>query len=196
MLTPDFWLLAPDHRLLNPDCGEVGPFPILEPLHFRTSQVAHPAGVQALIRKEGNPHALQLYHSLANALKHAPHLMVAAFHQGNFKPGLVIPSEGANLAGLRPSAIKRDAGLEFGNTIGVRPAFQLHLVSPGNRRRSRHQEIGQLAIIGQDQQSGGVIVQSPHRIDALLDSLHQRHHGGAALWVFYRGNVTDRLVDE
>jgi hypothetical protein len=120
--------------------------------------VAYPAGVQALIRKEGNPHALQLYHSLANALKHAPHLMVAAFHQGDFKPGLVILSEGANLAGLRPPAIKRNAGLEFGNAVRVWPALQLHLIGPGNRRRARHQEVRQLAIIGQDHQAGGVKV--------------------------------------
>jgi hypothetical protein len=109
--------------------------------------VAHPAGVQALIGKEGNPHALQLHHSLANTLKHAPHLMVAAFHQGDFKPGLVILTQGANLAGLRPPAVKRDAGPEFGNAIGIRPAFQFHMVRPGNSRRAGHQEVRQLAVI-------------------------------------------------
>jgi hypothetical protein len=120
--------------------------------------VAHLAGVQALVRQEGDSHALQLYHSLANALKHAPHLMVAAFHQGNFEPGLVFLSESANLAGLRPSAVKRDASLEFGNAVRVWPALQLHLIGPGNRGRACHQEVRQLAVIGQDHQAGGVKV--------------------------------------
>jgi hypothetical protein len=41
-----------------------------------------------------------------------------------------------------------------------------------------------------------VKVKPSHRVDALLDSFHQRHHGGTALRVFDRGNVPNWFIDE
>jgi len=148
--------------------------------------VAETAGQQVLVRQEGDANALQLYHSLADAFKHAPNLVITAFDQGDFKPGFIVLAKGADLAGLRPAAVNGDAGLQLGDAVRVRTAFQLHLVSARNCGRARHQEIRQLAIVGQNHQAGGMKVQPSHRIDALLDALHQGDNGGASLRIFDR----------
>jgi hypothetical protein len=158
--------------------------------------VAETTGQQVLVRQEGDANALQLYHSLTDAFKHAPHLVVTPFDKGDFKPGFFILAKGADLARLRPTAINGDACLELGDAVRVRAALQLHLVSARDGRRARHQEIRQIAIVGQDHQAGGVKVQPSHRIDALLDALHQGNNGRTALRIFDRGNISNGLVDQ
>jgi hypothetical protein len=147
--------------------------------------VAHFSGQQTLIGQKRDAHALQLHDSLADSLKHAPNLMVTAFDEGNFKPRLFILPQSTDLARLRAAAIQHDTGLELRNSIRVRSAFQLNLITSGNRGRARHQEVRQFSVIGQDHKPGGVKVQPSHRIDALLDSLHQRNHSRAAFRILH-----------
>src|SRR5690242_15867390 len=83
------WFLTARSR---PGCS----LPVLQALHFRMRQMANFTWQQTLVRQKCNSHPLQLHNSLANALKHPPHLMVAPLDERNLKPRLVILPEGAN----------------------------------------------------------------------------------------------------
>src|SRR5690242_9860557 len=72
-------------------------FPALQALNFRSAQMPELPGLEAAVCEEGKPHSLELDHTLPRTLKHSPHLVVSAFHERDFIPGLIALGNHANL---------------------------------------------------------------------------------------------------
>ena len=72
----------------NLRCARALWLPVLQPVNFCCGQMPKLSRRKASVREEGKAHSLQLHHSLARALKHSAHLVVAPFHQGDFIPRL------------------------------------------------------------------------------------------------------------
>lgn len=58
------------------------------------------------------------------------------------------------------------------------------------------QVLGQLAIIGQDQQAFRFEIEPPDRVDVPADALQQIHHRGTMLGIGSRRDVASRLVQQ
>src|SRR5260370_13639476 len=107
------------------------------------------------------PDTFQLYHRMANALKHSPYLMIPALYQSNLVPWPFALGDCTDAARGGPPAIQDNTSLKRRDVFGLRPALNFDVVSPGDGRGSGHQEIVQLAIVGEQHQAGGLIVQTP-----------------------------------
>lgn len=59
-----------------------------------------------------------------------------------------------------------------------------------------HQEIGEFAIVGEQQQAFAGVVETAHGIDARADPVKQIHHSGAMLRIVERGDVALGLVHQ
>src|SRR5712692_6811552 len=104
---------------------------------------------QPLIRQRPYADAFQLYHWMPNALKHSPHLMVPALHERDFVPGFVASGQQANATRGSAPSVQRDTPLKFRQILRVSLAVDFDLIRPGDSGGTRHQEIGQLAVVGE-----------------------------------------------
>jgi len=96
----------------------------------------------------------------------------------------------------RPPSVERNALSQPLERIDIRHTRDLRLVGsfdPVSRMRERG---GQLAVVSEQEQSLGVIVQPAHWVDVLADALEQIEHRRPALWIRPGGHVARRLVEE
>ena len=136
---------------------------------------------------------------MAHGFEHAAHLAIAPFanrdreHAVSIGPPFV---QQRHVGGQRPAPVERDAaaqaldGLVIGHRLHVRLVGALHAVA---RMRQLRREI---AVVGQEQQPLGVVVEATHGIDVLPDAAKQIDHCRPPLWIGSRGDVTRRLVEQ
>src|SRR5690348_13902686 len=158
-------------------------FPALQALNFRSAQIPELPGLEAAVCEEGKPHSLELHHALPRAFKHSAYLVVTAFHEGDFIPGLIAFGNHANLARRRGAAVQHDAVLEAREIFWRWLALQLDVVSARNSGSLGSQKIGEIAVVRQQQQAGRVVVKPADGVNALLDALEQLHNRGSALGI-------------
>src|SRR5690348_13269170 len=119
-------------------------FRALQTLNFQIAQVPELPGLDAAVREEGKPHPLELRHTLPRTFKHSAYLMVAAFHEGDFIPGLIAFRNHANLAGRSGTSVQDDAVFEAREIFWRRLALQLDMIRARNIRGPGGEQVGQV----------------------------------------------------
>ena len=147
-------------------------------------------------------YAANLLDEVANLLEHLAQLAVAAFDEHHFVPGIVPLSHlaharrrGVHLAGAGLFAIDLHAPAQHIELSLGRLATHLHQVSLLNMRSRASQFVGQLAVIGHQQQAFAQVVEPSHRVEPLRHLGEELHHRGAALGVARRSHKAPGLVE-
>src|SRR5690348_141900 len=103
---------------------------------------------------------------MTNQLKHATYLLVATLMKHDFIPRVCFSlTYLLDLRGGSAGAIleRNAAPQSFNRSVG-RHAFHLHFVNFFNLITRGSYEVGELAVVGEQQQSFGVEVETPDRI--------------------------------
>ena len=159
------------------------------------------AHLQRPVRDRPEPHAPKAHHRVADGLAHVAHLARASLVQRDGEERLVLarPETGVDEAddgGGRAAAVDRD------------PSPQpLELVLAGHAAHAREilaldfmlrmqQPLHELAVVRQQQQALGVVVEAADGVDVLPHVGQQVEHGRPALGVLPRRHVAAGLVEE
>ena len=94
-----------------------------------------------------------------------------------------------------PSTLDHDSGPDSGKLLRRRPNLGQDVVLLGQPVARMHHPVGDVPVIGEEQQPFGLTVQPTDREDALGD-VDQVHHGPAAALVVHRRDVAGRLVQD
>jgi hypothetical protein len=179
------------------------PFPIgchAQRIHLFRLQLARLAGLQ--VQHQGTvAHTPDLFYVVPDLLEHLAQFAVAPFNQSHLKPGILPMADLADarrssvhsaLAGLAPvdpysPAQRLDLGL-----AGL--AGDLHQVDLLHTRGGARELVGQLAVIGHQQQAFAQIIEPPHRVEPFAHAGEELHHRRPALRILDCGHVAARLV--
>ena len=119
-------------------------------------------------------HAPDLLDMMANLFKHLAQLAVATLDDDDFVPGIVALADLANLrrrslysAGARFSALDGDAGAQSIEGLLARFAAHFDEISLFHASRSARKFVGQVAVVGHDQEALAEVVEPADGIEAL-----------------------------
>jgi hypothetical protein len=136
---------------------------------------------------------------VADGFEHPAHLPVAPLANRHQQQTVAVGSslvEQHDVGGQRPLAVKWNAfpqpidGRLVRHPRHLRLVGAIHLVPRVRQRR------GEVAVIGEEEQSFGVVVEPSDRIDVLAYAAQQIDHGRTALGIRPRGHVSGRLVEQ
>jgi quercetin dioxygenase-like cupin family protein len=147
-------------------------------------------------------HALDLLDVVPDLLEHAMDLPVASLGEGDLVPriGRVFNQldsrgRGAHLADASlVLLVDGDAGAQAPKGFLRGLPADLHQVRFGHVERCMREPLGEVAVVGQQQQSLGVVVEPSDREHARADAGNQVHDGGTSFGVGNRADVAARLV--
>src|SRR2546426_10952089 len=122
--------------------------------------------------------------------------MVSPFDQGDFVPRFVAVGQRLNPGGRRASAVEYDPAPDLLEVARLRMAFQFDVITPRNSGSARHQEIRELAVVGEQHETGGMIVEPAYRINALPDAAQEGNNRGPTFGIAKGGDVTRGFVQE
>ena len=166
-------------------------------VHLFLCQIAPLATTQVLLGQTGKLNAVELGHLVAKALEDAAHNAVLTRMDLNAHLLLVHRIGILNGIGLDLTVFKHHA---FGNllqVVGRHIAVGIYMINLLLQELRMGQLRSQIAIVGQEQHTSGVTVQTTYGIDALRAGiLHQVHHGLALLGIVARGDIVLRLVEK
>ena len=140
----------------------------------------------------------QLFDRMADGVTHLSDFVVASLAQGDFDPGLALAAaDGAEIGRSAQAAVSQThAVFQFGQHARPTRAGQLGMVGPGDLIARMQQAGGQLAVIGQQQQPGRVIVEPTDRKDALADLAEQLTDRWSPFRVGQGADHTGRFVEQ
>ena len=95
----------------------------------------------------------------------------------------------------RHAVLEQHAATEMPHLPGGGLAVYMDQVLLGHAERGMSQPMGQLTVVGDDDQAFRVHVQPTYGIDARLRG-HERHHGGTIVGVFCRRDHSQGFVDQ
>src|SRR5438270_7745454 len=108
--------------------------------------------------------ALQLEHRVAQRLAHPPYLAVAALVDRHLDQ---VPAHAPHLRGRRRGAVERHAATEsLERALAELPAAQHGAIRLGHLERGVGQPVGELAVVGEQDQAAGVGVEPSDGIQA------------------------------
>jgi hypothetical protein len=156
---------------------------------------------QARVADRPEPHPAQPHHRVPNRLTHVPHLARAPFVHHDRDHRLILPRAKLRLdqshSGRRgPAAFDRHTPAQPIELLLVWHAadacvvFSFHLVT-----RVEH-ALGQRAVVGQQHQALGVVVEPPNRVHVLTHVRQQIEDRRSALRVLSRRHISTRLVEQ
>ena len=128
------------------------------------AQVAPLARRQVAELDAADADALEAGDFQADQLAHAADLALLAFAQDKAQLVLVLP---AHLGRLQRLAVEREAVVEQLEAFSVEPALDAHQVFLLDARVLADEQLGDAAVLGQRQESGGVDVEAPGRGETL-----------------------------
>ena len=100
----------------------------------------------------------------ALGLPQTAHLAVAALHKHDVKPAVqAIATSGLNVRETRRAIVEHDALAQGLKPVVADLAPDPHQVLALDLRPGMHQVIGEFTVRGKNQQSRGVVIQTPHR---------------------------------
>ena len=140
----------------------------------------------------------QLFDRMADGVTHLSDFVVASLAQGQLDPGLtLVAADGAEIGRPAQAAVgQTHAMFQFGQHAWPARAGQLGMVGPGDLIARMQQAGGQLAVIGQQQQPGRVIVEPTDRKDALAHLAEQLTDRWPPFRVGQGADHTGRFVEE
>jgi len=169
---------------------------------FFGSQFAKLAGLD-IENKRAVADAANLLDVVTDLFEHLAQFAVAAFDEDDFVPGIFTGAQLLDAGGrCADFALPRLAALD-GDSVAE--ALD-HLVAglPGDfdeisffdAVRSLGEGVGEFAVVGDEEQTFALEVESADGIEALTELGEELHDGGAAFGVGNRGDVAARLVEQ
>ena len=122
--------------------------------------------------------------------------MVSSLDERDFVPWFVAIRQRSNAGRSRALAVEHDALLQLRQGAELGTALQFHVIGPGHRGRARHQPIRQITVVGEQHQTGRVIVEPSDGVNALLDAVQKGDHFGPAFRVANSRDVTRGFVQQ
>jgi hypothetical protein len=173
----------------------------LQLIHFPRRQLAMVADLQPAVADRPDAHPLEPDDRVPDGVAHVAHLPGLALVNRNRHQGLVSPRPEPALQQAhhrRRGAFALDAHAAAHPVQAVlgRLAAHARVVLPLDLVFRMEQLLGERAVIGQEQQSFGVVVEAAHRVDVLADVGQQVEHGRPPLGVLARRHVAPRLVEQ
>ena len=142
-------------------------------------------------------HPPNLLDEMADLFEHLSQFAVAAFGEHHLVPGVIALADHADgcrgcvhaaLAGL--GAIDGDAPAQLVQLFLGGLAAHLYEIGLLHPRRGLGQLVGQVAVVGHQQQSFAQVIEPPHRVEPLRHLLEELHHRGPALGVAHGGHIS------
>jgi hypothetical protein len=170
-------------------------------MHFGAGQLPMRADRQARVADRPEPHPAQPHHRVTNRLTHVPHLPRAPFVQHDRDHRLILARAKPRLdqshsGGRGPVAVDRHTPAQAIERRLVGHAADAHVVFPFHLVTRVEQALGQRTVVGQQQQSLGVVVEPPNRIDVLTDVRQQIEDRLSTLRILPRRHVPPWLVEQ
>ena len=184
---------------LNSFATHFSTFPLLQLFHFFSGQLAPPARFQSAIAQRADPDTNQFADGMAHGFEHAAHLAVASLADRDGQhavAGAAALVQDRDLRRQRPPSIERDAVPKSLDRSVIRHACNARFVRALDAVARMRQFRREIAVVGQEQQPLGVVVEATHGIDVLPHAAKQIDHGRPSLWIGSRGDVTRRLVEQ
>jgi hypothetical protein len=148
-------------------------------------------------------YAANLFDEMADLLEHFAQFAVAAFNENDFVPGVVALADLAN-AGWRGADLRR-SGLAALDGNAAAESIELVLSgNPGNLDEvsllhacgGAGEAVGELAVVGHQQQAFAHVVEAADRVEALAHLVKELHDRGAAFRVLDGGDEALGLVQD
>jgi hypothetical protein len=167
---------------------------VAEFFDFLRGEVSIAAGGEVEF-EEADFHATEFFHQLAEVFEHHSDLVLAAFGEADFIPRILAGLDEFDVGGRGAAAMQRDAGLKrFHLFIGEGPG-NFHYIRFDDVGGGRCDAMGELAIIGEQQQAFAGIVEAADGEDALLHAAQQVHDGLAAFRIGHGGDALAWFVE-
>ncbi len=134
---------------------------------------------------------------MAQPGQHAANLAVLALVEDDLQPGaLTLRLQAAHPSGADVAIAEPDALEQLLDVFACRPAGYLNLIRFLDAEARMHETVGQVAIVGQQQQTLTVFVEPAHGVDALADVRHQIDGARPAGRIEVGAEVAARLIDQ
>src|SRR6266849_3488750 len=150
-------------------------------------------------------YAFDFLYAMADALEHAVDLAVASFDERDFIPGVrgIVGEADLRRSGFRAAALHArgdgNSAAQFGQAGLLRLAADLDEICFRHMGGGAGELVGQLAVVGHQQQTFTRPIESADRINALVDgylaSSQQVHNRRTPFRVADRGDVAFGLVE-
>lgn len=140
-------------------------------------------------------HALQLFNQMVEMLKHDTNLVLPAFNQADFVPGVVAFANEFQTGWCGLAAVHGDAGAkEFFFFVSQR-ALDFGQVSFGDVAGRRGESIGEIAVVGEKEEALAEVIQPADRVDTFAHTFEELHHCFAAFGIKDGGDDVLRFVE-
>ncbi len=136
---------------------------------------------------------------MANRLEHPPHLTVPSFSDGHTEHALLVTPAGIeqhDIGWQRATAVERHTSSESVDGIFIWHSRNPRLISALNAVPRVGESRGKIAVVGDEEQSFRLVVQTSHRVDVLADAGQKIDHRPAPLRIRSRRHVPDGLVQQ
>jgi hypothetical protein len=134
-------------------------------------------------------------HGMSHVVEHAPHLALPAFVDRDIDPGVRFFLADLPDLGRRGLAVlQEDACFQRSDRTVFEHALDLHQIGLGEFMFGVGDQMGKIAVIRQEQQALGIVVQPAHGIDTDFDTFQQIMHRGPSLRVGHGGHKTRGFV--
>ena len=154
------------------------------------------AGAEALAGDPGEADPGEPHHREAAGLAHATDLLVPALAQGDLEPGLaVLVAEEVDVGGGRLAVLEGDAVGPVREVVLGHHAAGLDHVRLGDAAARVEQAVGEVAVVGDQEDAAGGEVEPAHRVEAGAGAVQQAHHRGATLGIGEGGDHAAGLVE-
>jgi hypothetical protein len=161
--------------------------------HFARFDVEHQRSIA---------HAADFLYVMPNLFEHLAQLAIATLDDDDFVPGIVALADLANLRGrslhtarTRFAALNAHPRTQSIQTFFRGLAADLDQVGLLHARCRAGELVGQVAVVGHEQQALAQVVQPSNRIEALAQLREKLHHGWPLLGIAHRRDKTPRLVE-
>lgn len=159
-------------------------------------QVAPLADAEALYRDRPDSRPPQSLHLDPGDLHDPSHQVVDPLVNGDREDNAVRRfAEQAHLFRHDPPPVDDDPVPDPRELRGGRPRVRQDVILLGQPVPRMHDPVGDIAVIGEEQQTLGLAVEPTDREDALGD-VHEVHHGPATALIAHRRDVAGRLVQD
>lgn len=175
------------------------PYRGLEASNLVIAEVSPESDLQPGVPQRPDGDAAQPNDGVADGLAHLAHLAVASLPQRDDECGFTLIATRGNHADSRPrgaSPIDGDTSCEALDIMTVGEAGDVSFVDTGDSVARMGQPCGERSVVGEEEQTLCVEVQSAYWIDVLANAWEQIQNSRSMLWIGSRRNVADRLVEE
>jgi len=198
-------LLLPDLRLLSFALGFIDPYLLAAVIgllscfsqkgNLRGRKMAIGAFCKIAQREPSGLDPFEPDHGMSHVVEHAPHLALPAFVDRDIDPGVrfFLPDL-SDLGRSGLAVLQKDACFQRSDGAVFEHALDLHQIGFGKFMFGMRDQVGEIPVVRQEQETLGIVVQPADRVYADLDAFKQIVHRGPSLGIGHGRHKTRGLV--